>query len=163
MGKVLLLASLQALQLLTTDTRTVDTPWKRMGVDTEATYESERRMARRLHQARALFKASPAARRFLLARARRRRRHPYCDVPPMILWMWCRQWGRELGGRPPKARRCTKLLGTRHCWNWRVEGTTRCYRHQYPPATVEGSPDDTSMGLRSSPNLSGECHRMPPW
>jgi len=39
------------------------------------------------------------------------------------------QWGRELGGRPPQARRCTKRLGTRLCWNWRVNGTTRCHRH----------------------------------
>lgn len=44
--------------------------------------------------------------------------------------MACAMAGRELGGRPSRERRCTKRLGTRYCWNWRVGGTDRCHLHQ---------------------------------
>src|SRR5438067_13235895 len=67
----------------------------------------------------------------------RRPRHAWQDWPPGILrtaalLAYCRTKGEELGGRPPAAQRCTKRLppGTgRQCWNWRVEGTDRCWRH----------------------------------
>jgi hypothetical protein len=96
-----------------------------------ATEESEKRMARRFFQRfMAPLEASPAFQQAVRARARRRRRHPYCGHTPGYVQALCQQWGRELGGRPPKARRCTKRLGTRYCWNWRVKGTARCHRHQ---------------------------------
>jgi hypothetical protein len=43
---------------------------------------------------------------------------------------YCVWAGRVLGGRPAEERRCTKRLGTRRCWNWRVKGTDRCHLHQ---------------------------------
>lgn len=57
----------------------------------------------------------------------RRRRYPNRRVET-VQW-WCGHVGRKLGGRPPKYRRCTKRLGTRFCWNWRVDGTDRCRLH----------------------------------
>lgn len=54
------------------------------------------------------------------------------DQRAAALTRYCRTKGRELGGRPPAARRCTKRLppGTgRQCWNWHVGGTDRCWRH----------------------------------
>jgi hypothetical protein len=98
-----------------------------------ATRASQQRMARRFHQRfRETLEASPGFQAAVRARRCHRRRHPYCDVHPRYLRALCVQWGRELGGRPPRNRRCTKRLGTRYCWNWRVEGTTRCWRHQRP-------------------------------
>ncbi len=95
-----------------------------------ATYESRQRMARRrAHRSFEAWKARPDVQAMLHDQHRRLRRHPYRFVHPGLLWLYCYQWGRELGGRPPKARRCTKRLGTRYCWNWRVKGTTRCHRH----------------------------------
>ena len=96
-----------------------------------ATQESEQRMARRFFQRfRETLEDSPAFHQHMRTWARHRRRHPYCDVPPRALRALCVQWGRALGGRPPRARRCTKRLGTRYCWNWHALGTTRCHRHQ---------------------------------
>lgn len=98
-----------------------------------ATYESRQRMARRRgQQALAALRARPDVQAMLRDQRRRLRRHPYRFVHPGCLLLYYYQWGRELGGRPPKARRCTKRLGTRSCWNWRVKGTTRCHRHQRP-------------------------------
>lgn len=95
-----------------------------------ATEESHKRMARRFRQRfDKSVDASPAFQQQMRDRERRRRRHPYCVHTPGYVRALCVQWGRELGGRPPRVRRCTKRLGTRYCWNWRVEGTTRCYRH----------------------------------
>ena len=45
-----------------------------------------------------------------------------------LQWL-CGIAGRRHGGRPPPEQRCTKRLGTRFCWNWRSEGTDRCWRH----------------------------------
>jgi hypothetical protein len=97
-----------------------------------ATRDSEQRRTRRFHQRfRETVEASPGFQAAVRARLRHRRRHPYAAAPSRYLRALCVQWGRELGGRPyTKAYRCTKRLGTRLCWNWRVEGTTRCYRHQ---------------------------------
>jgi hypothetical protein len=68
---------------------------------------------------------------------RRRSRHLWQVWPPGILrtaaqLAYCSIKGRELGDRPPAARWCPKRLppGTgRQCWNWRVAGTDRCWRH----------------------------------
>jgi len=96
-----------------------------------ATQESAKRMARRFHQHfRETVEASPGFQQAMRAWRRHRQRHPYAEVHPAYLRSLCVQWGRELGGRPPKARRCTRRLGMRYCWNWRVDGTTRCHRHQ---------------------------------
>jgi hypothetical protein len=94
-----------------------------------ATQESEDRMVRRhLQRYREAFE--PAVQAWRRDQRRRTQRHPYRHVHPALLWLFCRWWGSALGGRPPQERRCTKRLGTRYCWNWRVEGTTRCHRHQ---------------------------------
>ena len=104
-----------------------------MGADTVATNESQERMARRRSQRwREAWYASPEyqAHRWDWERYRRyKRKHPWSGVPWLILKWLCRCWGMTLGGRPPKGRRCTKRLGSRFCWGWRVAGTDRCGRH----------------------------------
>ena len=82
-----------------------------------ATFESQERMARRRHQRwreeRQKDPAVQAFRRQLAAYQRYRLRHPFSGLPPSLLWMHCLLAGIQQGGRPPKARRCTKRLGTR--------------------------------------------------
>ena len=125
-----ILAFLQPLQPMAPYTRPADTPWSMTERTRMATSESRQRMERRRRQqALAALRARPDVQALLHDQHRRLRRHPYRFVHPGLLWLYCYQWGRELGGRPPKARRCTKRLGTRLCWNWRVNGTTRCHRH----------------------------------
>jgi hypothetical protein len=98
-----------------------------------ATLESEKRMERRRHQRwwEALNRDPQiiALRRYIAARQRYQQRHPFSGRPWGLLYMHCAWIGREQGGRPPQARRCTKRLGSRFCWNWRAPGTDRCYRH----------------------------------
>jgi hypothetical protein len=98
-----------------------------------ATIESQKCMERRRHQRyREWFNAQPevqAFRRQINARQRYRRRHPFSGQHPGLLRMHCIVAGIQLGGRPPKARRCTKRLGSRFCWNWRAAESNRCYRH----------------------------------
>jgi hypothetical protein len=69
-----------------------------------------------------------ALRREIARRQRYLRRHPYAGQPTLA-YMHCVYMGIQHGGRPPKARRCTRRLGTRYCWNWRAPGTDRCDRH----------------------------------
>jgi len=69
-------------------------------------------------------------------RNRKRRRHLYAS----FAWMASFVAGHKLGGRPPKARRCTKRLGTRLCWNWRADGTDRCRLHQRAVCQVNPVP-----------------------
>jgi hypothetical protein len=97
-----------------------------------ATEASQQRMLRRWWKRTSeALDASPAFQHAMRALRRRWRRHPFCNASPRFLREWCARWGREFGGRPyTKAYRCTKRLGTRYCWNWRVQGTTRCHRHQ---------------------------------
>jgi hypothetical protein len=84
---------------------------------------------------------SPAFQQQMRALRRCLRRHPYTHAAPGYLWQVYADWGRLLGGRPRTVDRCTKRLGTRLCWNWRVEGTTRCWRHQPAhPKTSSGLP-----------------------
>jgi hypothetical protein len=96
------------------------------------TRESEQRMARRrFRKAWEQWLAQPevqAFRRALRARQRYRQRHPYAGYPG-LLFLRCVSAGIEQGGRPPKARRCRKRLGSRLCWNWRAPGVDRCHRH----------------------------------
>jgi hypothetical protein len=104
-----------------------------------ATVASEQRMARRRRQREeAQWRASPeylAFRHWLEARRRYLTRHPWATCPWVVLKWQCRVWGMTLGGRPPKARRCRKRLGSRFCWGWRVPGTDRCRRHPRPHTT----------------------------
>jgi hypothetical protein len=94
---------------------------------------SQKRSERRRRQrARERWQASPDCQTLRRAIRRQRRRQQYPPVLwPFVYLVLCPHWGRTLGGRPRKARRCTKRLGTRYCWNWRVGGTTRCHRHQH--------------------------------
>ena len=119
-----------------------------MGADTVATDESRQRMARRrrqrLRERRERDPDDVALRRWIEQRRRYLRRHPWADRPWVILQWFCRCWGMTLGGRPPKARRCTKRLGSRFCWGWRVAGTDRCARH--PRARVAPPPDARERG-----------------
>jgi hypothetical protein len=101
-----------------------------------ATEESEKRMERRRFQKwREQWYAQPEVqvlRRAIAARQKYRQRHPFSGQHPGLrglLWLHCVNAGIRLGGRPANARRCTKRLGTRYCWNWRAPGTDRCYRH----------------------------------
>jgi hypothetical protein len=98
-----------------------------------ATEQSLKRSARRRVQRwREQWMADPAMqalRREIRARQRYEQRHPFSRLPELAL-LHCWAKGIELGGRPPKARRCTKRLGSRLCWNWRMPGSSRCYRHQ---------------------------------
>jgi hypothetical protein len=97
-----------------------------------ATWESEKRMERRRTQRYwEQFNADPeiiALRRYIAARQRYQARHPYSGLPSLVR-MICMAAGIREGGRPPKARRCRKRLGSRLCWNRRAPGTNRCYRH----------------------------------
>jgi hypothetical protein len=99
-----------------------------------ATEESEKRMERRRRQHwwEALNRDPEiiALRRYIAARQRYQQRHPFSGRPWGLLYMHCAWIGREQGGRPPRARRCTKRLGTRMCWNWQAMGTDRCSRHR---------------------------------
>ena len=110
-----------------------------------ATEESRKRSERRRYQrSRERWMADPetqALRRVIEARRRYRQRHPYtgyAESPSIrgLLLLRCISAGVTLGGRPPQARRCTKRLGTRYCWNWQAMGTDRCPRH--PRATAPG-------------------------
>jgi hypothetical protein len=98
-----------------------------------ATPETEKRMERRRHQRwREQRRADPAIqdlRRQIEARWRYQKRHPFSGRHPGLLLMHCIVAGIQQGGRPPMARRCTKRLGTRYCWNWRERASDRCYRH----------------------------------
>ncbi len=60
-------------------------------------------------------------------RNRRRRRWPRLSLEAVRVF--CMLDGYDKGGRPPRARRCTKRLGSRFCWNWREPETDRCWRH----------------------------------
>lgn len=97
-----------------------------------ATWESQKWMARRRRQQYCQrLNADPeiiALRRAIGARLRYEASHPWARLPA-LLRLICMAAGIREGGRPPKARRCTKRLGSRHCWNWRVAGTDRCHRH----------------------------------
>lgn len=97
-----------------------------------ATWASQQRMERRRQQrARERRHADPqmiALGRYLDARARYMARHPWARHPA-LLRMWCMASGIRFGGRPPKVRRCTKRLGSRFCWNWRLPDTDRCALH----------------------------------
>ena len=97
-----------------------------------ATRESEKRMERRRTQKWwEEFNRQPeviALRREMARHQRYLRRHPYAGQPTLA-YMHCVYMGIRLGGRARKARRCTKRLGTKLCWNWRVGGTDRCHRH----------------------------------
>jgi hypothetical protein len=97
-----------------------------------ATWASQKRMERRRRQRYwQRFNADPeiqAIRRSVGARLRYEARHPWIRFPALMR-MHCIGIGILQGGRPPKARRCTKRLGSRRCWNWRTPGTDRCYRH----------------------------------
>jgi hypothetical protein len=102
-----------------------------------ATIESKKRMERRRRQRRwEQFNREPeviALRREITRRQRYRQRHPYSGSAPGVrglLLIRCVSAGIQLGGRPPKPRRCRKRLGSRFCWNWRTPGTDRCYRHR---------------------------------
>jgi hypothetical protein len=84
-----------------------------------ATAESIARMARRRHQ-RSIeqWRADPvtqALRRQVDAQQRYRQRYPFSGVHPGLLRMHCVVAGLQQGGRPPKARRCTKQRGARYC------------------------------------------------
>jgi hypothetical protein len=85
-----------------------------------AAYESQQRMERRRQQRlRERWECDPdyvALRRWVEQRRRYLTRHPWANCPSVILQWFCRCWGMTLGGRPPKARRCTKRLGSRFCW-----------------------------------------------
>jgi hypothetical protein len=101
-----------------------------------ATIESQKRMERRRRQRRwEQFNREPeviALRREIARRQRYRQRHPYSGNTPGVrglLLIRCISAGIQLGGRPPLARRCTKRLGSRFCWNWRAAESDRCYRH----------------------------------
>jgi hypothetical protein len=106
-----------------------------------ATLESRERMARRRRQKlREAMCADPemqALSRAIRAQLRYHARHPWARFPA-LLRMNCIAAGIARGGRPrraQRARRCTKRLGTRYCWNWQVRGTDRCYRHGRPEKT----------------------------
>jgi len=102
-----------------------------------ATEESQKRMERRRHQRwwEQLNRDSEviALRRYIAATRRYRQRHPFSGQRPGLrglLWLHCVNAGLRFGGRPPKARRCRKRLGSRLCWNWRAPGTDRCSQHR---------------------------------
>jgi hypothetical protein len=101
-----------------------------------ATIESEKRMERRRRQRWwEQLNRDPeviALRRAIAARQKYRQRHPFSGQHPGLhglLWLHCVNAGIRLGGQPPRARRCTKRLKGRYCWNWRAPGTDRCSRH----------------------------------
>jgi hypothetical protein len=98
-----------------------------------ATVESQKRMERRrLQRWREAWNCQPeiiALRRTIAARQRYQQRHPFSGGHPGLLRMHCIVAGIQQGGRPPRARRCRKRLGSRFCWNWRMPGTDRCPRH----------------------------------
>ena len=102
-----------------------------------ATEESQKRMDRRRRQRRwEAWNREPeviALRREIARRRRYRQRHPYSGNAPGVrglLLIRCISAGIQLGGRPPKARRCRKRVGSRFCWGWREFGHDRCYRHR---------------------------------
>jgi hypothetical protein len=98
-----------------------------------ATEESQKRTERRrLQRWREAWNRQPeiiAFRRAIAARQRYQQRHPFSGRHPGLLLIHCITAGIQQGGRPPKARRCSKRLESRFCWNWRASGTDRCYRH----------------------------------
>lgn len=102
-----------------------------------ATEESQQRMERRRHQRWwERLNREPeviALRRYIASREKYRQRHPFSGERPGVrglLYMHCVTAGIEQGGRPPRARRCTKRLHSRRCWNWRESGRDRCSRHR---------------------------------
>jgi hypothetical protein len=79
--------------------------------------------------------ASPALQEMLRARRHKLRRRKWpIGVGRHVV---APDLGRELGGRPPPERRCTKRLGSKLCWNWRDVGLDRCRRH--PRAVRSGA------------------------
>jgi hypothetical protein len=101
-----------------------------------ATEESQKRTERRRHQRWwERLNRDPeiiAIRREVARRQQYRQRHPFSGQHPGVrglLWLHCVNAGIRLGGRPPRAQRCTKRLGQRFCWNWCMPATDRCYRH----------------------------------
>ena len=73
------------------------------------------------------------SRRQVEARQKYQQGHPFSGQQPSLrglLWLHCVNAGIRLGGRPARARRCTKRLKGRFCWNWRSPGSDRCDRHR---------------------------------
>jgi hypothetical protein len=102
-----------------------------------ATTESKKRMERRRRQRwREQFNREPeviALCREIARRQKYRQRHPFSGQHPGLrglLYLHCVYAGIRLGGRPPRARRCTKRLGSRLCWGWREAGLDRCMKHR---------------------------------
>ena len=108
-----------------------------------ATIESEKRMERR--RRRKYFQrlyADPefiALRRYIHRQVAYEAAHPWRRFPHLMRF-YCMGVGINEGGRPPKARRCTKRLGSRRCWNWRSTGTDRCHRHGRQPVKTRNAP-----------------------
>jgi hypothetical protein len=126
------------------------------------TLASKKRMERRrLQQMREWYTNLPeyqALRREIARRQRYRQRHPYSGQHVGVrglLYMHCVTAGIERGGRPPMARRCLKRLGSRLCWNWRVPGTDRCYRHHQRHRADETSPEHDIVHNSTSPVREG--------
>jgi hypothetical protein len=98
-----------------------------------ATLESQKRSERRRRQRwQRWLNTDPEviALRCEMARCQRYlARHPYAGQPTLA-YMHCVYMGIRFGGRARKARRCTKRLGSRLCWNWRAPGIDRCVRHR---------------------------------
>jgi hypothetical protein len=96
-----------------------------------ATYESRQRMARRRRQQSwAALPVDPemeALRRHIRARQRYQLQHPFSGYPGLLL-MHCIVAGKQLGSRPPNARRCRRRLKTKFCWNRQAPGPDRCHR-----------------------------------
>ena len=104
--------------------------------DNVDTYEQSwaRQERREYARFKAQWYASPEYKRF--KRNQRRRRWPLAS--PDVVRFFCWWIGFLQGGKPKHAaRRCTKRLGSRLCWNWRVGGTDRCHRHQRENSPLE--------------------------
>jgi hypothetical protein len=97
---------------------------------------SERSQHRHYNEAMAEFRSRPDVQAILreIRRKQKRRKWPGLRLHTEGDWWWlgflCGMKGRELGGRPPADRRCTKRLGSRLCWNWREGKTDRCLLHR---------------------------------
>lgn len=83
-------------------------------------------------------------------RARRRRwpsielSHPAGKV--LLRWL-CASKGKEGGGRPSRARRCTKRLGSRRCWGWTQSETDRCRLHPRSAESATATSDTKPLSL----------------
>lgn len=114
--------------------------------------ESEERAVRRRLQrlwaegaeALAEYRATPEYRR----RERNRKRRRWPDASPWMVDFLCSTEGRDKGGRPPAARRCTRRVGSRFCWNWSLRGTDRCWRHERSVKRVHASRNSSPGGDR---------------